>query len=46
MVEGEITEVGSYQQLRDKEGAFAEFLRTYATVDQAEDGGKQYYITT
>lgn len=37
MVEGEITEVGSYQQLRDKEGAFAEFLRTYATVDQAED---------
>ncbi|XP_072225794.1 multidrug resistance-associated protein 1 isoform X2 [Leuresthes tenuis] len=35
MVEGEITEVGSYQQLMVKEGAFAEFLRTYATVDQS-----------
>ncbi|PWA29910.1 hypothetical protein CCH79_00018944, partial [Gambusia affinis] len=38
MVDGEITEVGSYQQLMDQEGAFAEFLRTYATVDQTEDG--------
>uniref|UniRef100_A0A3Q2T472 Multidrug resistance-associated protein 1 n=1 Tax=Fundulus heteroclitus TaxID=8078 RepID=A0A3Q2T472_FUNHE len=38
MVEGEITEVGSYQQLMAKEGAFAEFQRTYTTVDQAEDG--------
>ncbi|KAM4717797.1 multidrug resistance-associated protein 1 [Anableps anableps] len=38
MVDGEITEVGSYQQLMVKEGAFAEFLRTYATVDQSEDG--------
>uniref|UniRef100_A0A3Q2QHM4 Multidrug resistance-associated protein 1 n=1 Tax=Fundulus heteroclitus TaxID=8078 RepID=A0A3Q2QHM4_FUNHE len=46
MVEGEITEVGSYQQLMAKEGAFAEFQRTYTTVDQAEDGGKQHFITT
>ncbi|XP_054880485.1 multidrug resistance-associated protein 1 isoform X2 [Poeciliopsis prolifica] len=38
MVDGEITEVGSYQQLLVQEGAFAEFLRTYATVDQNEDG--------
>uniref|UniRef100_A0A673A259 Multidrug resistance-associated protein 1 n=1 Tax=Sphaeramia orbicularis TaxID=375764 RepID=A0A673A259_9TELE len=30
MVEGEITEVGSYKQLLETEGAFAEFLRTYA----------------
>uniref|UniRef100_A0A8C7Z3N0 Multidrug resistance-associated protein 1 n=1 Tax=Oryzias sinensis TaxID=183150 RepID=A0A8C7Z3N0_9TELE len=30
MVDGEITEVGSYQQLKEKEGAFAEFLRMYA----------------
>uniref|UniRef100_A0A3P9NFR5 Multidrug resistance-associated protein 1 n=1 Tax=Poecilia reticulata TaxID=8081 RepID=A0A3P9NFR5_POERE len=39
MVDGEITEVGSYQELMVQEGAFAEFLRTYATVDQTEDGG-------
>ncbi|XP_038135455.1 multidrug resistance-associated protein 1-like, partial [Cyprinodon tularosa] len=39
MVEGEITEVGSYQQLLAKEGAFAEFLKTYANVEQSEDGG-------
>ncbi|XP_014896740.1 multidrug resistance-associated protein 1 [Poecilia latipinna] len=38
MVDGEITEVGSYQELMVQEGAFAEFLRTYATVDQTEDG--------
>ncbi|MED6290494.1 Multidrug resistance-associated protein 1, partial [Characodon lateralis] len=37
MLEGEITEIGSYQHLMAKEGAFAEFLRTYATVDQTED---------
>ncbi|XP_028267253.1 multidrug resistance-associated protein 1 isoform X2 [Parambassis ranga] len=30
MLEGEITEVGSYQQLMATEGAFAEFVRTYA----------------
>lgn len=44
MVDGEITEVGSYQQLMVQEGAFAEFLRTYATVDQSDDGGKQHFI--
>ncbi|XP_027879365.1 multidrug resistance-associated protein 1 isoform X2 [Xiphophorus couchianus] len=38
MVDGEITEAGSYQQLMVQEGAFAEFLRTYATVDQTDDG--------
>ncbi|KAM4531012.1 multidrug resistance-associated protein 1 isoform 2-T2 [Odontesthes bonariensis] len=37
MVEGEITEVGSYQELMVKEGAFAEFQRTYATVDQSDN---------
>ncbi|XP_029946251.1 multidrug resistance-associated protein 1 [Salarias fasciatus] len=36
MVEGEITEAGSYQQLMATDGAFAEFLRTYATVDQGD----------
>uniref|UniRef100_A0A3P8S8P2 Multidrug resistance-associated protein 1 n=1 Tax=Amphiprion percula TaxID=161767 RepID=A0A3P8S8P2_AMPPE len=37
MLDGEITEVGSYQQLMATDGAFAEFQRTYATVDQTED---------
>ncbi|XP_017294825.1 multidrug resistance-associated protein 1 isoform X1 [Kryptolebias marmoratus] len=37
MVEGEITEMGSYQHLMAKEGAFSEFQRTYATVDQTEE---------
>lgn len=42
MVEGEITEVGSYQQLMDKQGAFAEFLRTYASVEQTDNSGENY----
>ncbi|XP_026203748.1 multidrug resistance-associated protein 1 isoform X1 [Anabas testudineus] len=37
MVEGEITEMGSYQQLMATEGAFSEFLRTYAAVDQTQN---------
>lgn len=37
MLDGEITEVGSYQQLMATDGAFAEFQRTYANVDQTED---------
>ncbi|XP_045932397.1 multidrug resistance-associated protein 1 isoform X2 [Micropterus dolomieu] len=37
MVEGEITEMGSYQQLMAKDGAFAEFLRTYAAVEHTDD---------
>ncbi|XP_068605615.1 multidrug resistance-associated protein 1 [Brachionichthys hirsutus] len=36
MVEGEITEIGSYQQLLATDGAFADFLRTYASVDRSE----------
>ncbi|XP_053327188.1 multidrug resistance-associated protein 1 isoform X1 [Spea bombifrons] len=34
MVEGKITEVGSYQELLKQDGAFAEFLRTYANAEQ------------
>lgn len=37
MVDGEVTETGSYQQLLDKDGSFAEFLRTYAAT--AGDAG-------
>lgn len=36
MVEGEITEMGSYQQLMATEGAFAEFQRTYSAVEHTD----------
>ncbi|KAM8845061.1 multidrug resistance-associated protein 1 [Spinachia spinachia] len=36
LVEGEITEMGSYQHLMATEGAFAEFQRTYAAVDNTD----------
>ncbi|XP_061604278.1 multidrug resistance-associated protein 1 isoform X2 [Phyllopteryx taeniolatus] len=41
MVDGEITEVGSYQQLMATEGAFSEFLHTYAGVDHADDNDSE-----
>lgn len=44
MVEGEITEMGSYQQLMATDGAFAEFLRTYAAVDHTDDSGKTIFL--
>ncbi|XP_041812547.1 multidrug resistance-associated protein 1 isoform X2 [Chelmon rostratus] len=37
MVEGEITEMGSYQHLMATEGAFAEFLRTYTAADHTDN---------
>ncbi|XP_061080827.1 multidrug resistance-associated protein 1 isoform X2 [Conger conger] len=37
MVEGEITEMGSYPELMGRQGAFAEFLRTYANNEQGEE---------
>ncbi len=40
MVEGEITEMGSYQQLMNTEGAFSEFLRTYSAVDHTDNDGE------
>lgn len=43
MLEGEITEVGSYQQLMATEGAFAEFVRTYAAVEQTDNNGEKHY---
>ncbi|KAL6103555.1 abcc1 [Pungitius sinensis] len=36
LVEGEITEMGSYQHLMATEGAFAEFQRTYAAVEHTD----------
>uniref|UniRef100_A0AAQ4RKA6 Multidrug resistance-associated protein 1 n=1 Tax=Gasterosteus aculeatus aculeatus TaxID=481459 RepID=A0AAQ4RKA6_GASAC len=36
LVEGEVSEMGSYQHLMATEGAFAEFQRTYAAVEHAD----------
>uniref|UniRef100_A0A5F8G654 Multidrug resistance-associated protein 1 n=1 Tax=Monodelphis domestica TaxID=13616 RepID=A0A5F8G654_MONDO len=41
MSDGKISEMGSHQELLDRDGAFAEFLRTYANAEQnMEDEGK------
>lgn len=37
MVEGKISEMGSYQELLRQDGAFAEFLRTYASAEQSAE---------
>ncbi|KAJ8251178.1 hypothetical protein GJAV_G00218150 [Gymnothorax javanicus] len=37
MVDGEITEMGSYAELLGRQGAFAEFLRTYANNELEEE---------
>ncbi|XP_043945092.1 multidrug resistance-associated protein 1-like [Protopterus annectens] len=37
MSKGQITETGSYQELLMQDGAFAEFVRTYANAEQKED---------
>ncbi|NWV38493.1 MRP1 protein, partial [Grantiella picta] len=34
MTDGKISEMGSYQELLEQDGAFAEFLRTYANAEQ------------
>ncbi|XP_006892781.1 PREDICTED: multidrug resistance-associated protein 1 [Elephantulus edwardii] len=37
MNSGKISEMGSYQELLARDGAFAEFLRTYASAEQEQD---------
>ncbi|XP_043959117.1 ATP-binding cassette sub-family C member 3 isoform X6 [Gambusia affinis] len=37
MVEGRVSEMGSYQELLNQNGAFAEFLRNYALEDIVEE---------
>lgn len=37
MVEGRVSEMGSYQELLKQNGAFAEFLRNYALEDIVEE---------
>ena len=39
MVDGQISEVGSYTELIDKDGPFAQFLHTYKGVE--EDGEEE-----
>ena len=39
MVDGRITEVGTYTELMDNDGAFAEFLRTYSNLENADEEG-------
>ncbi|XP_059903407.1 multidrug resistance-associated protein 1-like [Gadus macrocephalus] len=36
MVDGEITESGSYQELLSRQGAFAEFIHTFANTERKE----------
>ncbi|NXQ53258.1 MRP1 protein, partial [Anthoscopus minutus] len=37
MTDGEISEMGSYQELLEQDGAFAEFLRAYANAEQTTE---------
>lgn len=37
MVEGRVSEMGSYQELLSQNGAFAEFLRNYSLEDIIEE---------
>lgn len=37
MVDGNVSEMGSYQELLNQNGAFAEFLRNYALEDIVEE---------
>uniref|UniRef100_A0A3B3ZW81 ABC-type glutathione-S-conjugate transporter n=1 Tax=Periophthalmus magnuspinnatus TaxID=409849 RepID=A0A3B3ZW81_9GOBI len=40
LVDGEITESGSYQELLSRNGAFAEFIRTFATNTERKESVK------
>ena len=37
LIDGKISEMGSYQELLDKNGAFADFLRNYLTHEDDYD---------
>ena len=38
MDDGKITESGAYSELMDNNGAFAEFIRHYSTMEDNEEG--------
>ena len=46
MVDGQITEVGSYNELIDNDGAFAQFLQTYKGIDEKEEENPGNLILT
>ena len=39
MKDGMIREIGTYTELIDNNGAFAEFVRTYASTEEEEKSG-------
>lgn len=41
LVNGELSEIGSYQSLQASGGAFSEFLSTYASEGNRKEGGAQ-----
>ena len=46
MENGKIREIGAYSELIDNSGAFAEFVRTYASMeDSDEEGEAGMYVT-
>ena len=46
MDEGSIKEVGTYAELIDNDGAFAEFIRTYANTEPQEEGDPGNYCSS
>ena len=38
MDDGKVTESGAYAELMDNNGAFAEFIRHYSTMEENEEG--------
>lgn len=42
MSNGRITEVGSYRQLIEQNGAFAEFLQNYSMLSDMNDNGQSF----
>ena len=41
MENGKISEIGAYAELIDNNGAFAEFVHTYASMEENEEVGKR-----
>uniref|UniRef100_A0A3Q3W108 ABC-type glutathione-S-conjugate transporter n=1 Tax=Mola mola TaxID=94237 RepID=A0A3Q3W108_MOLML len=41
LVDGEITESGSYQELLSRHGAFADFIHTFANTERKETGSRR-----
>ena len=40
MENGRISEIGTYAELIDNNGAFAELVRTYASVEESDEEGE------